>query len=318
MKKTFCLLIVSVIIAFCLLGCNSDPPPAETSSPPPAPSADAHPPETSEELPAPDHYVATFYGSDESITTLSELIRNRLYHPEQPYTYGNFRLFEQAAGFESELLVAHLFQFEGFDFMELDWASATDDPSGLFSDASLMIQLESIDGTWYAQFHDGQDAHWVYISECSLYVPLKLTQTIGDYSDAAAFMNAQILRDYSAWLFSGHCISNYGCGTPQETAEAYCLLQTEAMLRAAQEDRTGVYNYSDVTADDLTCSVQEDGSILVSFTAAFTPRNGEPLNFLVDPDGNTLLCEATLVQLSDGNWYTYEHLYWLPVVFPDG
>lgn len=327
MKRIFCLILAVLMLT--LSGCTgtADPSTQTVPSSETAPQVlETQPTENTEsyhetdptefiEAPtAPSYYIAKFKNSDESIIHLASLLKNRLYHEVSPYTYGNFRLTELATGTEYPLMTAHYFDFTTSDTtLVLDWEKAVSDGSGLFSDATLMIQVESLDGSWYVQFHNGSDADWIYISECDSYVPISPYST-GEVS----YMNEQIAYDYDSFLWSGLCIEPMSAGTPEEIVQHYVDARIEAFHRLPKDGLTDRYVYGAVEARDLHWELRDDGAIHVVVTFTFLPTGDGELSLpLVDPDADSLYLDTVLIQMEDGNWYDSQYVQFLPAELPE-
>lgn len=67
-----------------------------------------------------------------------------------------------------------------------------EDGSGLFSDAAYVLRIAAPDSDWYMEFHDGEDADYVYLSEYALYVPVLFRV------DATAEKISEAVRRYAA------------------------------------------------------------------------------------------------------------------------
>lgn len=135
-----------------------------------------------------------------------------------------------------------------------------------------MLQVENTDGSWYAQFHDGSDANYVYFSESNSYVPMVYRYS-GNFGD---LLNYDLDLAHDQWL-TYNPGATFGSGTAQEAAEAYVQSAVEGYLRASQEGLSGRYVYEDVTASELHWEETGDNQITVSCDLIFTAAPGQVL-----------------------------------------
>lgn len=251
-----------------------------------------------------DYYMA-MQPNGHPFKELSSLIRSRTYHTQQPYTYGNFRLTDLQSGETYRVMPSHLFSIDEIEGLTLEWEKAVADGSGLFKDATVMVQLESIDGTWYAQIHNGSDANWIYLSECELYVPVRYV----DYEDAARKINLIMDSDYERFLWTGLYIDHYGNGTPEEAMKLYLQGDMDRRMRTEEEGRSGRYSYGDVDIDNVHWEYAGDRMSL-SYIVHFVPNGGEELKVtLLDPEGTSLKQKVTLIRCEDGYWRDHNVVY---------
>ena len=104
--------------------------------------------------------------------TYRSFSKNNLYDPEEPYFFGYVTITNLQSGEVTRTGKGTLFTPGIFETDMLDWANAVTEPGDLFADSKLCLRLATRDGSWYLEFHDGKNAHYVYTSAEDLYVPL--------------------------------------------------------------------------------------------------------------------------------------------------
>ena len=206
-----------------------------------------------------------------------------------------------------------------FDFSQstylLDWENARSaemDWNELFHDSIIMVMLENEDMSNYLQFHNGEGAEWVYVSDADCLVPLKLNSESLPFDSIEDAMNAKLEQDYDLYLFGGYDWDFFGDGTPEEAAEAYRVRQIQSRKRAAKEGLTGNYVYQNVGTRDFALEVSPDGQHLkVSFTLVFIPYEDRDFKAgQMQEQSREMHHTAYLIREEDGNWYRETNPSW--------
>lgn len=248
----------------------------------------------------------------QSMTSLDEVLHSRLYDREKPDVYGVFRLTELDTGTTCQPMEAYLFDF-ATTAIHLDWENAVSDGSGLFGDATIMVQVESRDGSWYVQYHNGSDAEWIYFSECDLYVPTVPNPDGIPLKTTESYINTHLATEYDSFLWRGWPQTHLGSGTGEDAVSRYWQYLSESKRRTAERSFSGNYAFEDVTLSDHSYRINDDGSVYVSCTLTFFPEEGQELKlYMIDPEKHSFTWDDTLVMLPDGNWYVKDHLNWMP------
>ena len=238
-----------------------------------------------------------------SYETLGELLSDRLYDPRQGDAFGVFRLTELDTGTTYHALRAKIFDFTHSKLI-LDWYSAVARDYSLYYDDTIMVQVESLDGSFYVQFHDGKDADWVYISECDKFVPLIPNPNNASTNDPASLIQHTLYTDYDVFLEGGHHIPNFGNGDPASAVEILTKQIPAYFRRTAERSKTGYISYESVEISNVYWKLNEDGTIYFQANLTYTPDTAYPYETMIS---------CNLIRLEDGYWYREIDIDWLPV-----
>ena len=102
---------------------------------------------------------------------LEQIFGTELYCDSDPNRCGVLTFTDLATGESISGMSGNIFwHWQSTD--ELDWENAVEEPGNLFADAKYVVRLANRENGWYAEFHDGANAHYIYFAEEGLYVPV--------------------------------------------------------------------------------------------------------------------------------------------------
>lgn len=298
MKKLIYLLLVIALLGS-LWACGPSEVPGDISAPTETETPSAPPTESE---------VSTDDIVEHEYLVIKHLLSNKLYRESDGGSLGVLTVTNLATGEKFDGICS-----QGFvlwcDTDELDWDNALTESGDLFADANYVVRLTNPETDWYAEFHDGTDAGYIYLSEEGLYVPVKTGRSayegapIEDLDfprDRTAEDVAQDIRDGISLLWEETVIADPGFRVENTAIEA--VVEQHAQRRAAAWTKAVGET---VTLEDFHVGeISEDGTrVTFSYTLTSVNRMWLAANAMPNGDGTySFTMHEDLILDENGFW----------------
>lgn len=298
-KLLYFLFVLAVLIALC--GCADTSGQAEEPGMSETPGlSDSIPSSTPQETePQPTETEEVVY------QLVSHILGAELYCESDPYSGGVLTLTDLATGETVSGMNGNSF-WSPWDTDELDWENAVAEPGDLFADAKYVIRQANVENGWYAEFHDGVNAHYIYYSSVGLYVPVKQGRTAYEGALDVDIPTDRTAEDVAQEISDAVCnvwqkVTAYDPTFRVENTTVEDVVEKYAQHRA---ERMALAYAAPFTVDSVQVdSVNEEGT-RIEYRADYITTCWWPFAFYMENgDGTyTVTCRETLILDENGLW----------------